>query len=192
MVVGGAHPAGSSRILRLDPSALPARFRAFDDGADERVRFVELHRERVVLRRAVRGIRMAVSLPVAAFLGVAIRILPDPERDGGGIVAVVLEHNDPALSVPVFVAFDGADVVAEWQLWARVLGRPLLVADDSGRLREPFRRLGRLRFVEAGARRRRRGPMKGRRPLILFRRGIASRPAAPVVHRGEREIIAPE
>ena len=181
-------PAGSGRALRLDPLALPARFRAFDGGADERVRFVELHRERVVLRRAVRGIRMALTVPVSAFLGVAIRMLP-PGGDSEAAVAVVLEHRDSALSVPIFVAFDGADVIAEWQLWARILGRPLLVTDAEGVLREPFPRLGALRLAAPVSRRRRRGPMKGRRPLILFRR---QRPpvVVAVVHRGEREIIA--
>src|SRR5271165_6684254 len=101
MVVGGTSPAGSGRILRLDPMALPVRFPAFDGGADERVRLVELHRERVIVRRAVRGIRMAVSLPVSAFLGVAIRIVP-PGAETDGAVAVMLEHRDPALSIPVF------------------------------------------------------------------------------------------
>src|SRR5437588_12071821 len=53
---GGAAPAGSGRALRLDPLALPVRFTASDARADERIRYVELNRERVVLRRAVRGI----------------------------------------------------------------------------------------------------------------------------------------
>ena len=69
MVLGGVTPVGSSRIERLDPLALPVRFTASDAGADERSRDVELTRERVVLRRAVRGIRMAVNLPVSSFLG---------------------------------------------------------------------------------------------------------------------------
>ena len=189
MVGGGINPAGSRRVLRLDPAALPARFRAFDGTADERIRFVELHRERVVLRRAIRGVRMAVSLPVAAFLGVAIRIVP-PEGDSDGVIAVVLEHRDPALSVPIYVAFDGADVVAEWQLWARVLDRPLLVSDAEGHLREPFRRLGGLHVAPTEKRRRRHTAMKGRRPVILFRRKIARLSATTIVHRGEREIIA--
>ena len=63
-------PAGSSRDERLDPFALPLRFVAVDHTADERVRLVELHRERVVLRRALHGIKMAVQLPVASYLGV--------------------------------------------------------------------------------------------------------------------------
>ena len=56
-------PAGSSRVQRLDPFALPVRFAASDAGADERVRDVELHRERVVVRRSVAGMRMALNLP---------------------------------------------------------------------------------------------------------------------------------
>jgi len=50
------------------------RFTAADEAADERLRVVDLHRERVVLRRSVRGIRMALNMPVASYRGVAIRL----------------------------------------------------------------------------------------------------------------------
>ncbi len=40
------------------------------------VRDVELHRERVVVRRRVRGIPMTLNLPMADFLGVALRVIP--------------------------------------------------------------------------------------------------------------------
>ncbi|MES1156101.1 MAG: hypothetical protein ABUL48_06695, partial [Pseudorhodoplanes sp.] len=73
MEAGGALPAGSGRALRLDPFALPVRFPAQDAGADGQVRQVELDRDRVVLRRAVRGIRMNVGVPVSTFRGVALR-----------------------------------------------------------------------------------------------------------------------
>ena len=42
---------GASRAERLDPFSLPVRFAVWDKTADERVRQVELTRERVVLRR---------------------------------------------------------------------------------------------------------------------------------------------
>jgi hypothetical protein len=186
---GGALSVGSSRALRLDPLALPLNFTAADARADERVRHVELTRERVVLRRAVRGIRMAVNVPVAAFLGVALRLIP--ASDGGAdTVAVSLEHRDPALSVPLYSAEHNNDVVAEWQLWARVFGLPLLVADPSGALREPFRRLGAVRVSSVAPRRRRRNAIKARRPTILLRRRPGVMPQSPIVHHGEREIIA--
>src|SRR5262245_2123333 len=71
---------GSGRALRLDPYALPARYEARDGGADGQIRHIELDRERVVLRRAVRGIRMNVGVPVREFRGVSMRTLP-PEGD---------------------------------------------------------------------------------------------------------------
>ena len=108
----GRPPAGSSRAgghrastiaspWRLDPFSLPVRFTAADGAADEGLRIVDLHRERVVLRRALGGMRMAVNLPVAAYRGVAIRLSGDsgepPRR-----FRVTLEHADAALSLPLF------------------------------------------------------------------------------------------
>ncbi|MDU6833209.1 MAG: hypothetical protein E6417_24655, partial [Bradyrhizobium sp.] len=61
---GGSHSAGSGRAVRLDPLSLPVSFSAHDTRADGGIRQVELHRERVVLRRAVSGMRMAVNLRV--------------------------------------------------------------------------------------------------------------------------------
>src|SRR5262245_1881090 len=70
--------AGSGRALRLDPSGLPVRFFAGDAASDGQVRPVELHGERVVMRRALRGTRMALNMPVAAFD--AARIFHHSER----------------------------------------------------------------------------------------------------------------
>ena len=185
----GRTTAGSSRVVRLDPFSLPVRFEAADAAADEQRRIVELHRERVVLRRSVRGMRMAVNMPVAAFRGVAIRLKGEPNALPSEI-AVVLEHDDPALSLPLFASGESDDIVAEWQSWGRVLGLPLLVADNDGSLREPFARLGAVRIEVPTWRRRRRTTIGRRRSIRLLRRrpGIAAGKAA--VHRGEREIIA--
>jgi hypothetical protein len=182
-------PAGSSRVERLDPFALPLRFEAADNAADERVRLVELHRQRIVLRRAVRGIKMAVQLPVAAYLGVAIRLVP-PDAGSTGAVAVVLEHPDPALSLELYRTADGGDIVAEWQSWGRMLGRPLLIADADGQLRNPFAHVGAIRIGTSIARRRRHSVLHRRRPSLPLRRKTGDMPEAPSVRRDEREIIA--
>jgi hypothetical protein len=177
--------------MRLDPFSLPVRFTAADEAADERLRVVDLHRERVVLRRSVRGMRMALNLPVTAFRGVAIRLVFGAAGAMQGSIAVVLEHGDPALSLPLFSATESDDVVAEWQSWGRVLGLPLLVAENDGSLREPFVRLGAFLRVEAPTwRRRRRSAVAGRRPARLMRRRSGALSETPLVHRGEREIIA--
>jgi hypothetical protein len=83
----------------------------------------------------------------------------------------------------------GHDVVAEWQRWARVLGRPLLIADGEG-FHEPFERLGAVRVEAPLPRRRRRATLRQRRPSILMRRKPGRPQAEPRVHRDEREIIA--
>jgi hypothetical protein len=180
--------AGSSRTARLDPLALPVRFTASDAVADESVRHVELHRERVILRRAVQGMRIALNVPVQAFLGVSIRLTPEQNGAPAGI-GVFLEHRDPALSIELYAAQDSDDVVAEWQLWSRVLGVPCLVAGSDGALASPFPMLGAVRFKPPAQRRRRRSPLSKRRPRFLARRRSGVMRHAPLVHR-EREIIA--
>ena len=186
---GGGDPAGSSRHQRLDPFSLPLRFNVGDAGADGSVRSVELTRERVVLRRSVRGMLMAVNLPVASYLGVALHVEASSEA-ASDTVALVLEHRDGGLSFPLYRAGDGTDIVAEWQSWGRVLKLPLLVAEADGSLREPFRRIGSLRVSTAQPRRRKYSSIKSRRPSIFLRRKSGGALAAAPVHRGEREIIA--
>jgi hypothetical protein len=190
MSAGGASPAGSGRVARLDPFALPVRYRASDAQADERVRLVEISRDRVVMRRAVRGIAMRVSTPVADFRGVAIRIVP-PTEDCNGLVAVMLEHRDPGLSVPLFVANDGTDIAVEWQTWARVLGLPTLVTDTDGVLRNPFGPFGTLQASKPRRRKRGRATLNRRRGRRRWKRKPAAlRIESMAVHRGEREIVA--
>jgi hypothetical protein len=183
----GGLPAGSSRALRLDPFSLPARFAASDAAADERVRHVELYRERVVVRRSLAGMRMALNMPVSAFAGVALRVLI-----GGGKVtaSVTLEHKDPSLALPLFSSGEAGEAFAEWRAWANVLGLPLLVAEDDGALREPFARLGGVRIADSRPRRRRRSALKRRRASLPLRRRTGKITEATPVYRGEREIIA--
>ena len=186
--MGAGGPEGSSR-LRLDPFALPVRFFARDGGADGEIRQIDLGNERVVMRRAVRGIPMKVGVPLAAFRGVSLRMLPKSQSQPAAI-AVTLDHRDTALSVPLFIADDGDDGIAIWKSWGRVLGLPLLVAAEDGSLREPFPRLGAVCVGSPAPRRRRRAAIKWRRPSILMRRKPGRRLGPVTVHRGEREIIA--
>src|SRR5450830_785460 len=185
----GGCPAGSGRALRLDPFCLPVRFAASDAAADERVRHVELYRERVVVRRSLRGMRMALNMPVSAFAGIAIRLMPG-EGGAPSTVAVVLEHKDPALALPLFVSAEADDAMAEWRSWGKVLGLPLLMAEDDGGLREPFARMGGVRIERSRPRRRRHSALKRRRPSMPMRRKAGRITDATPVHRAEREIIA--
>jgi hypothetical protein len=187
--IGGIIPAGSSRAERLDPFTLPLRFAVSDLAADQRVRQVELSHERVIHRRAVAGIKMTIKVAVNAYRGVAVRMQPPAAGTPGG-VAVVLEHRDPGLSLPLYQSAEGSDIVAEWQTWARVLSLPLLIADADGGLREPFARLGAMRVAASIARRRKRGIIRSRRPSIFLRRKAGDAKWTVTVHAGEYEIIA--
>jgi Family of unknown function (DUF6101) len=182
----GGNAAGSGRALRLDPFALPARYAASDAAADGRVRDIELHRRRVVVRRTLSGMRMALNLPVIAFAGVALKLSAGAD---GTEAAVMLAHKDPGLALPLFVSCEGDDATAEWRVWGAVLGLPLLVEEEDG-WREVFARLGGLRLGAVRARRRRRSVLRKRRPSILMRRQPGRMSTALPVHRGEREIIA--
>jgi hypothetical protein len=195
----GRPAAGSSRAgtrrantiaspWRLDPFSLPARFTTADAAADAGMRVVDLHRERVVLRRALAGMRMAVNLPVAAYRGVAIRL--DATRQTPPFVAVTLEHADAALSLPLFASTDTDDIVAEWQIWGRVLGLPLLIGETDGTIREAFARIGALRIAQPTWRRRRRSAIARRHSSRRLRRQTGRPGRAAVVYQGEREITA--
>ena len=188
--MGADRAPGSSRALRLDPFALPVRYTARDGGrADGQVREIELDRDRVMLRRAVSGIRMNVGVPVSAFRGVTLRLLP-AEGEEPAAIAIVLEHSDPGLSVPVFVASEAEDASSIWRSWSRVLGLPLLIDEGDGTLREPFQRLGRMTISAPKLRRRRRAAITWRRPSILMRRKPGRPASEPTIYRGEHEIIA--
>jgi uncharacterized protein DUF6101 len=178
--------AGSGRALRLDPFGLPVRFSASDAAADGRVRDIELHRERVVLRRSLAGMRMAFNMPLAAFDGISLQLLPG-EGAASDTLAVVLEHKDPSLTLPLFLTPDPDEALAEWRAWGDVLDVPLLLARGAGATNA---RLGQLHIERPRPRRRRRSPLKKRRPSILLRRGQGKITRKTPIHRGEREIIA--
>jgi Family of unknown function (DUF6101) len=182
---GRVTPAGSSRNERLDPLAHPLQRELFSPTGDEWTRVGEFNHKRAAPRHAVRNSKMALRPPLAAYRGVAIRMEP-PAGEAAGAVAVVLEHSDPALSRTLYRATHGSDVIAEWRAWGRVLSLPLLVTEADGGLHEPFARIGAVRAGRPILRRRKRSSLKARRPA----RRQGAIPARPVVHRGERELIA--
>jgi Family of unknown function (DUF6101) len=164
---GGINSAGSSRALRLDPFSLPVSFSAHDIRADGGTRQVELHRERVVLRRAVQGMRMAINVRVNEFLGIALRKADDAKM-------LVLAHRDPSLTVPLCVSTDAEEIETAWRMWSEIFALPQL--QDNAR--------------EPAPRRRRRNAIRARRPKFLVRRRAGALLNDANVHRDEREIIA--
>jgi uncharacterized protein DUF6101 len=154
--------------MRLDPLSLPLSFHAHDTRADGGVRRIELHRERVVLHRAVKGMRMAINVRVSDFLGIALRGLDDAQM-------LVLAHRDPALNIQLCVSSDHEEIATAWQMWSDILALPLLADDDDD--------------SEPAARRRRHNAIRARRPKFLVRRRGGNLTNLENIHQ-EREIIA--
>jgi Family of unknown function (DUF6101) len=152
---------------RLDPLSLPLSFSAHDTRADGGVRQVELHRERVVLRRAVSGMRMAVNVRVSDFLGIALREVDDAQM-------LVLAHRDPSLTIPLCISDDRDEITDAWEMWSETFALPQL--QDIG--------------YEPAPRRRRRNAIRARRPRFLMRRKSGELLPCALVYRDEREIIA--
>lgn len=138
--------------------------------ADGGSRHIEINRERVLVRRAVRGINMIVQVRIREFLGIACRETEDGQ-------ALVLTHHDPSLSVPLLVSCDADEIERVWSAWSEVFALPQ-IDDENDVAGEP------------ASRRRRHNAIRARRPKFLVRRraGCASKDTS--VHRDEREIIA--
>jgi Family of unknown function (DUF6101) len=164
----GVNPAGSSRALRLDPHSLPISFDAFDTRADGGVRQIELHRERVILRRAVSGMRMAINVRVRDFQGVALRGTNDART-------LVLVHRDPSLTIPLCMSSDPAEIEIAWRMWSEIFALPQLPEELA---------------QEPAPRRRRHHVIRARRPKFLVRRQPGDLLNPTETYRGEREIIA--
>jgi hypothetical protein len=165
------------------------RFFAGDAAADGQVRDVELHRERVVMRRALRGMRMALNMPVAAFDGVSLWLMPGEGGDDDALT-VVLKHRDPTLTLPLFVTSRADEALAEWRAWSQVLDVPLLLAEQRGSSTIARAQIDGLHIERPRPRRRRRSALKARRPSIPLRRATGKITNATPIHRDEREIIA--
>ena len=168
IATSGINPAGSGRVLRLDPLSLPISFHAHDTRADGGVRQIELHRERVVLRRAVQGMRMSVNLRVSDFLGVALRGIDEAQM-------LVLQHRDPSLTIPLCVSSDGEEIASAWRMWSDIFALPQLLEEKA---------------CEPAVRRRRHNAIRARRPKFLMRRRAGDLLNPANSHQGEREIIA--
>jgi hypothetical protein len=140
--------------LRLDPAALPQRFRTPDGGSEGGLCDILLEKTRVLLTRRLGGVAMKIAVPIAAYRGVVVRVLagavePPP-------IEVALVHQDRALDVPLWRATDDRAAVSEWRRWSGALDLPLLFERFDGSLVTLERRSGTVAI----------GPSHPRRPRV--------------------------
>jgi hypothetical protein len=176
---------GSSPLFGLDPLRLPVSITAADPAADGGSREIAVSRDGIEFRRAVRGVQMRVQLPFSEFQGIAVRVI----AAGGGapMIFLSLEHSDDALSVLLQATEDSDESAEAARKWSRVTGRPILIAGEDGRLRNPASIGSRMAGVP---RRKRRSALRNRRTAFRLRSQRAACSIEKSVHFGEREIIA--
>jgi hypothetical protein len=175
---------GSSRLFRLDPLRLPDTLTASDPAADGGCREIGISRGGVELRRSIRRVSMRLKIPFHEYSGIAVRVL---SAGGEPQIYLTLDHRDEALSVLLGILGDSAETAIAARQWSRFTGRPVLIADASGRLCSPAvvrKRDG------ARPRRKRRSALKNRRTTIRLRFARSSQRAEQKIYSSEREIIA--
>lgn len=185
----GATAHGLERQLRLDPTNLPARYRAAI-GTDDQSAIdasVYLDGSGVIVKRQLSGLPLTLSMPFSAFEGVAVRLVP--EGDDGLVAHVELLHSNPELSIPLTVTRHMETAAEDWQSWAKRLGLPMLLVERDG----VAERVGPGVSLPIGdpVPRRAHGLTASRRPRFNTRRSVGQSGDMPV-YRGSREIISYE
>ncbi|MEF3366537.1 DUF6101 family protein [Methylocystis sp. 9N] len=127
--------------------------------ADGGARRIRVTRDGVLIARRLSGVAMKIRVPLDAYQGVALDVLP--AEDGSPLYLLSLAHRDSDFDILLCKTQDGGAVAADWKYWASWLGLPRLSAEE-----------GVLRPLEAGApvARRRDANVSQRRPRFLARR----------------------
>ncbi|WP_181705927.1 DUF6101 family protein [Chthonobacter rhizosphaerae] len=182
-------PVWIGRTLRIDPQALPARFKVPTEAGASSLQdaSVYLDDRGVVVKRSLSGLPLTLSLPLEAYEGVAVRVVPEGAL--GVTASVELMHRDPALSLPLLVTRDMEAAAEDWQAWAKALKMPMLVVGLDG-LATAVATADAIP-MDRPLPRRRINQFRNRRPRFLVRRKTGAKGPLPVL-RGLREIIAPE
>jgi hypothetical protein len=145
--------------------------RIADDGrADNGRRLVSITQTAVLIERHVGGVKMRVSVPVTAYVGLVLARRAAPAAE----YAIILSHRDPELCIEIDAAADCASLTARMDGWARYFGKPAHAIAASHAVAQP------------------RGLASSRRPAFLARRkpGVPARTAT--VFQNEDEIISYE
>lgn len=123
-------------VLRIDPAQFPQKFsyvaKGSGKGADDTRIGVKLDQRGAVVRRNLpsSNLPFSIALPGRAFKGVAARAMA--HADGGITVTLELHHADPEMCIPLLVAHNLSDIVADWQNWSTMYDIPMLMVEADG------------------------------------------------------------
>ena len=72
-------------------------------------------------------------IPLSSYRGVSAHRLNSGKNDN--LLALMLVHKDPSLSVPLLISDNYDDILLNWRLWADLYDLPMMVIDEFEELR---------------------------------------------------------
>ena len=146
--------------LHLDKNILPVSYSITDirDGTGSGAELsVSIDRDNVIvaltLESGCREIKSVISLN--DYLGVTMALAVANDETGSPdhpAMMVLLEHEDPSLTMPLYVSRESDDIVEEWQSWAAALDLPTRVRGIDGISQQPLGKVCGVEFSPAAKR----------------------------------------
>ena len=125
----------------------------------------------MTIERVLRGMRMKVGVPVAAYRGLVLAV-----RQPTGHATLTLRHEDSELDVTLGSG-EAVDLAHKARAWSHLLGQPVRIEEACVAMGTPLAR-------------RAKAPTPGRRSRFARRRKPGDPARLAVAFAGEREIIA--
>ena len=120
----------AASAIAPDPYMLPAEIELNDSDLVARI-----SRDAVAFCDPENGKQAIFYVPVRQYRGIAMTVAACDDDPAVISALLILHHDDPHLSVPLFVSFDTDEVVKRWKAWGQSLDRPLIVRGLDGDLR---------------------------------------------------------
>ena len=167
-----AQPIWAGQEFRLDPTRLPQQVSYASRETGDAVE-ITVDRRGAVLKHAVEkaDIPFNIALPKTAFRGVAARALETGSESS--LVTLELLHDDETLCVPLRVGHELAEIAKDWQIWAELLGLPMMLVDSDGVARSLEDSAAKVQ-MNAPHQRRPHAMFAERRPRFLARRRMGN------------------
>ncbi len=157
---------------------------AGDLRADGQRREIFVEPRRVIIRRALHGMPMSLSIPFAVFRGLGL-CLADSQH--GIIYELRLVHADSELSVALSHSRDEGEAVGTWLRLAAELGMPRLVERRPGQYEQVGPQIG---AASRPAPRRRSALLRARHGRFALRRTLGANVRLGTLFAGDRESIS--
>ncbi|UXM95460.1 DUF6101 family protein [Bartonella sp. HY329] len=132
------HELRLGQELRLDPCHLPQKIAFQGQNGILRATLAEnviiVQRNKIAATHNHKNDQAVVEIiPLSSYQGVSAHRLKDGKNDT--LLALMLVHKNPSLSIPLLTSDNYDDVLLDWRLWADLYDLPMMVIDEFEELR---------------------------------------------------------